>query len=238
MRRRRFHEAARAYERAVALWDVVPAPDRPVGEDYVEILYETSGALDTAQEAERARDAAQMAVDAVDPEREPLRSARLQERLAWSVYLTSDLAGAIDLLWAAVTRLDGRPPSGELAGCLASLANFTMYAGHYREAVPIAERAISVSDAVGARGREVEAMGALGASVALAGDCGRGLAVLRDALATAKALEEPVPIGMAYLGLASTLYDCDDLEESVDVGLAGSAWARGHAGPRIQRDGP
>ena len=107
------------------------------------------------------------------------------------------------------------PPSGELAGCLASLANFTMYAGHYREAVPIAERAISVSDAVGARGRRVEAMGALGASVALAGDCGRGLAVLRDALATAKALEEPVPIGMAYLGLASTLYDCDDLEEAV-----------------------
>ena len=102
-----------------------------------------------------------------------------------------------------------------------------MYAGHYREAVPIAERAISVSDAVGARGREVEAMGALGASLALAGDCGRGLAVLRDALATAKALEEPVPIGMAYLGLASTLYDCDDLEEAVDVGLAGSAWARG-----------
>ena len=36
---------------------------------------------------------------------------------------------------AAVTRLDGRPPSGEAAGCLASLANFTMYAGQYREAV-------------------------------------------------------------------------------------------------------
>ena len=83
---------------------------------------------------------------------------------------------------AAVARLDGRPPSGEAAACLASLANFTMYAGQYREAVPIAERAIVVSDAVGARGRKVEAMGALGASLALAGDCGRGLAVLRDAL--------------------------------------------------------
>ncbi len=32
---------------------------------------------------------------------------------------------------------------------------------------------------------------------------------------------------MAYLGLASTLYDCDALEESVDVGLKASAWAHG-----------
>jgi DNA-binding CsgD family transcriptional regulator len=32
---------------------------------------------------------------------------------------------------------------------------------------------------------------------------------------------------MTYLALASTLYDCDALEESVAVGLEGSAWARG-----------
>src|SRR6185369_8354910 len=43
-----FHEAARAYERAIALWESVPVADRPDGEDYVELLFETSGALATA----------------------------------------------------------------------------------------------------------------------------------------------------------------------------------------------
>jgi DNA-binding CsgD family transcriptional regulator len=81
--------------------------------------------------------------------------------------------------------------------------------------------------AAGARGREIEAMAALGASLAIAGDCDRGLAVLRQALAKARQLGEPIPIGMVYLSLASTLSDCDVLEESVAVGLEGSAWARG-----------
>src|SRR4029079_5578381 len=121
---------------------------------------------------------------------------------------------------------DGMPPSPEAAACLASLANFTLYAGRYREAVPIAEGAIAVSEAVGADGRRVEAMGALGASLAIVGDCERGLAVLRDALDIAKQQGGVFAIGMAYLGLSSTLYDCDALEESVAVGLEGSAWAR------------
>ena len=222
-----FHEAARAYERAMALWDSVPELDHPPGEDHVELLYEAAGAFDWALEAERSREAARLSVALVDAAREPLRAARLEERLAWSTYETNDLAGAISLLHETIGRLDGMPPSPEAAACLASLANFTLYAGRYREAVPIAEWAIAVSEAVGADGRRVEAMGALGASLAIVGDCERGLAVLRDALDIAKELGDVFAIGMAYLGLSSTLYDCDALEESVAVGVEGSAWARG-----------
>src|SRR5262249_21247893 len=98
---------------------------------------------------------------------------------------------------------------------------------HYREAAAAAEQAIAVSQAVGARGREVEAIGILGAALAILGDCDRGLAVLRDGLAMAHDVGDPDSIAMAYLGLASTLYDCNALEQSVAVGLEGSAWARG-----------
>lgn len=229
-----FHEAARAFERAVALWDSVPEAARPGGEDYVELLYETAGALMTADEPARGREAAHMAVARIDTARDPLRAARLEERLAWAVYLTGDLGGGISLLEAAVDRLDGRPPSVEAAGCLAGLATFAMYAGRYHDAVPIAERAIAMSQAAGAGGREVEAMGALGSALAIVGDCGRGLSVLRDALRKAHEVAEPVPIGVAYLSLASTLCDCDALEESVTVGLEGSAWARGMRYPGFQ----
>ena len=228
-----FHEAARAYERALALWDSVPDPDRPPDEDHVELLYEAAGALDWALEPERAREAARLSVALVDAATEPLRAARLENRLAWSIYETNDLAGAISLLRATIGRLDGMPPSPEAAACLASLATFTLYAGRYRDAVPIAERAIAVSEAAGARGRQVEAMGALGASLAVIGDCERGLAVLRQALEIAKQLADTSAISMAYLGLASTLYDCDALEELAQVGLEGSAWARGLSFPGL-----
>jgi DNA-binding CsgD family transcriptional regulator len=222
-----YHEAARAYERAIALWDSVSESERPAGEAYVELLYDAAAALDIALEYERARQVAQLAVDAVDAEQEPLRAARFAERLAWAVYLTNDLSGGIALLEPAIDRLDGGPPSVEAAGCLASLATFTFYAGQYRDAIPIAERAIAMSAAAGAPGRKVEAMGALGASLALTGDCARGLTVLREALEAAKVVGEAVPIALTYLALASTLFDCDALEESVAVGLDGSAWARG-----------
>ena len=123
-------------------------------------------------------------------------------RLAWSIYETNDLAGAISLLRATIGRLDGMPPSPEAAACLASLATFMLYAGRYRDAVPIAERAIAVSEAAGARGRQVEAMGALGASLAVLGDCERGLAVLRQALEIAKQLADTRRSRWRYLGLA------------------------------------
>ena len=222
-----YFEAARAYERALALWDIVPAVDRPADEDQVELLFETSGAFQTAIEPARAREAARAAVAGVDRDLEPLRAARLEERLAWAIYLTGDLTEAISLMQALGERVERLPASIEGAGCLATLATFTLYAGSYREAAAIAERAIAMSAASGASGRGIEAMGALGAALALQGDCDRGLEVLRDALAKAMVLGDAVAIGMAYLGLASTLHDCDALEEAVEVGFEGSAWARG-----------
>ena len=222
-----FFEAARAYERAIALWDSVPEADRPPGEDHVELLFETSGAFHTAGESERARDAAVLATAGVDAALEPLRSARVQERLAWSIYHTGDVAEAIRVLNDVIARLDGLPPSPACAGCLAALATLTLYVGRYREAVAIAERAIGMSQAVEARGREIEAMGVLGAGLAIVGACDRGLDVLRDALAKAHELGDPILISTTYLALASTLFDCDALDDAVAVGLEGSAWARG-----------
>lgn len=199
-----FFEAARAYERAIALWDSVPEADRPADEDHVELLFETSGAFLTASEPERARDAAALAATRVDGGHDPLRSARVQERLAWSIYYTGDVADAIRVLNEASERLDAVAPSPEGSGCLAALATLTLYVGRYREAVTIAERAIGMSQTVGSAHREIEAMGVRGAALAIIGDCDRGLDVLREALAKAHALGEPVLISTSYLSLAST----------------------------------
>lgn len=222
-----YHEAAKAYERAIELWDAVPAAQRPAGADLVELLYEGSGALMTALEPDRARDMARLAVERLGPAGDPRRRARLDERLGWAVYLAGDLASGTRVLEEAEGRLAGHAATLEGGAILAGLANFVVYAGKYREAIPIAERAIAACRAVGARGKEVEALGALGSSLAIIGDCERGLAVLREAMVLAHDLGDPITIGMAYLSLTSTLHDCDALEEAVTVGLEGAAWARG-----------
>jgi DNA-binding CsgD family transcriptional regulator/tetratricopeptide (TPR) repeat protein len=221
-----YYEAALSYERAVELWDAVPASERPPDADLVELLYEGSEALSTAQEPDRAKEMARMAVEQHGAAGDPRRRARLDERLGWAVYLAGDLGAGTRVLEEAAGRLAGRPASTEGASILAGLATFVMYAGKYRQAIPIAERAIAASRATGARGREVESMGALGSALAVLGDCGRGLSVLREGLALARQLGEPFPIGSAFLALASTLHDCDALEESVTVGLEGADWAR------------
>ena len=222
-----FFEAARAYERAIALWDSVPADARPADEDHVELLYETSGAFSTAGETDRALDAAALAATGVDPAIEPLRSARVRGRLAWCIYNTGDVAEAIRILDEVVERLETLPPSPESAQCVASLATLTLYVGRYREAVAIAERAIGMSRAVEAIDREIEGMSVLGAALAIVGRCDRGLEVLRGALAKAHQLGDPLLISMTYLSLASTLFDCDALDDAAAIGVEGAAWARG-----------
>ena len=60
-------EAAYAYERALDLWDAVPADDRPQDIDVVQILYEAALALIGSGQLLRARDVAGQAVERFDP---------------------------------------------------------------------------------------------------------------------------------------------------------------------------
>src|SRR5439155_2454171 len=110
-------------------------------------------------------DMARMAVELFDETSDPVKAARLRERLGWAVYLAGDLPGGTRLLEEAARRLEGKSPSPEKASILAGLANFTMYAGNYRGAIPIAERAVASGRASGARASEIEAMSALGSSL-------------------------------------------------------------------------
>jgi DNA-binding CsgD family transcriptional regulator/tetratricopeptide (TPR) repeat protein len=221
-----FPEAARAYERAAELWEAVPEADRPGDEHFPELLYEASDALLTADEPIRASDLARLAVEQVDPDREPLRSARLEERLAWAVYVAGDLAQGTRLLEETELRLRGSGPSPEYARTLASLATFIQYGGDYRRAITTAEQAVRACREAALPSHEIEALAILGSSLAIVGDCDRGLAVLREALDRATDLNNGSSLGMTYLALTSTLMDCNDLEEAAAVGLAATAWAR------------
>ena len=111
-----YAEAARQYERAIELWDIVPRrrpagrprPGRPVRRR------ERGG--DPRRRRRRAVNLAQRAIELVDaapgaglPIRE--RRARARERLGFAAWLAGDTATSIQLLEEAVELLDGTPPS-------------------------------------------------------------------------------------------------------------------------------
>ena len=228
-----FAEAARAFERSTELWDAVALDARPAAEDLAELQYEASGALLMVNETRRASDLARAAFHQVDPA-DVRRKARFGERLGWAVYLAGNLEAGTRILDNAAEALADDGPSEELSAVLSGLATFIVYGGEYRRAIPVAERAVRTSRLVGSAGREIEAMGALGSSLAILGDCEQGLAVLRQALAKAKDLNQGSPVGAAFLSLTSTLLDCDALDEAIQVGLEGADWARGIKVPGFQ----
>ena len=77
-----FTESLRAYERAIELWDAVPADDRPEAVDAAELYFEASMAAHVSGRVDRAPEFARVAVSLIDRTREPDRWVLANERLA------------------------------------------------------------------------------------------------------------------------------------------------------------
>jgi DNA-binding CsgD family transcriptional regulator len=219
-----FAEAARAYERALDLWDTVPEASRPGEIDEVQLLYETSMALDDGGEPHQAVEYARRAVDRFDRAVDPGRAAKLLQRLASALESSGDGAMGAASRDDAVALVTGNPPSADGAWVLAELAYRTWSLGGYGRARDIARRAIADARKVGARDTEGFALSTLGSSLAVMGDCERGLPMLRESLARTR--EGGGGDVLVWVTLASTLLDCDQPAEALNAALEGYEWAK------------
>ena len=181
-----YAEAAREYERATELWDVVPARDRPTDRDLADLFDSAASAAIVIGDAARAVSLARKAIELVDAAPDaaahPERRARAREQLGFASWLAGDTATSIQRLEEAVDLLDGMPPSTEQARVLAGLAANLMLAGQAAQSIPFAERAIATARAVGDAGIESRAMNMLGVDRAFLGDISAGIELLRAAL--------------------------------------------------------
>src|SRR5262245_537320 len=221
-----FVSAAGAYERALELWDVVPQADRPAGLSQVRLLEEAAGSMLAARELTRSGEVLRLALEQLDEGADPTLRARLLEMLARSLFLMNDFGGAISLLDAAAAAVAREPDSADGARVL-SLLSWTVWAhGNYRRAADLAERALRMSLATGARGPELMSTRTLGGALVVIGDADRGLPLLRESLVKGKDWGDLDARAECYQMLSSALADCDELEESIEVGLEGMAWLR------------
>jgi DNA-binding CsgD family transcriptional regulator/tetratricopeptide (TPR) repeat protein len=225
-----YAEAARQFERAIELWDVVPAADRPTDRALADLFDAASAAATVVGDGARAVNLARRAVELVDeaagPDGDRVRRAQARERFGLASWLAGDTASSIRSLEEAVGLLDGTPPSTDQARVLSGLAANLMLAGRSRESIPFAERAIDTARMTGDQGIESRAMGVLGVDQAALGNISGGIDLLRRSLEITNPAGDPTAIPRAYANLGSVLEMGGYLDEALAVSLAGAASIR------------
>jgi DNA-binding CsgD family transcriptional regulator/tetratricopeptide (TPR) repeat protein len=223
---RAFADATRAYERAIELWDAVPADDRPAGVDAADLYHEGAlGAMVSGRQG-LAVGLAKAAVDRLDPDVDLERWAAANERLARASWIHGGQDEGLMRLQATAARLEQTAPTPIRARILAALAGAHMLSGEHPRAIETARAAIDLARAVGSRQSEAHALNTLGTSTVLIGDCQAGLAWIRDGFAMSREINDVDDIGRCYANLSSCLLICGEAEESLDAALQGVAWAR------------
>jgi len=221
-----FPAAARDLERALDLWDAVPADDRPTDVDQIELLHELSLARWRATEMGGAVDAARRAVELSEQGTDMIRTASLIDRLGTIAWGAGEFDEALQSHARAVALLEGLPPSPTLARALSGYGAVLMLRGHERHSREVCREAIDVARAVGAELAELNAMNSLSVCLAQLGDCSQAMATMREVFERTPGVDDVHEMGRTYGNYAFVLQTCGRLEESVEVSAQGSEWAR------------
>ena len=97
-----------------------------------------------------------------------------------------------------------------------------MLAGRCAESIPFAERAIESARAVGAQVIESRALNILGVDHANLGSIATGIDLLRQSVAIALIVDDPIEVPRSYANLGSTLEFGGFVEEALETSLAGA----------------
>ncbi|MER5418766.1 helix-turn-helix transcriptional regulator [Streptosporangium roseum] len=166
-------EAHRHFEQALGLWDRVPDAERLAGTDHVRLALRTAAAAADMGDNHRA----------IAQAREIPPSAEVSERLAYYLYDSDDVPGAITAAEAAVAAAP--PGTPVLARALATLSRALSWGARHAEVRPLADRALEVARATGASDAEKSATIMLASGAEYEGDLTRaeelfGSAAARD----------------------------------------------------------
>src|SRR5918912_748572 len=138
-------EAAAQLERALELWDRVPDPEALAGTDRIDLLTRAGQAFHDAGSPARAEALLEKAIERVDPQADPHRSAALRERLARVQWTRNRGEQALATAQAALDLLGPDDTSRERASLESWWANSLMLMGRYQKAVRAAEQAMAVA---------------------------------------------------------------------------------------------
>jgi DNA-binding CsgD family transcriptional regulator/tetratricopeptide (TPR) repeat protein len=199
-------EAARLFERALALWPRVPEPERLAGAGLVELMVRAAQAHDLDGDRVRAEALYEAALREIDEAADPHAAADVLERLATLRWQLGAAEPSLATLERGLSLLPADDASRERALLLGLRAKFLMLRGRHRRAVPAARAALSAAVAAGEPAAHSRALNVMGTSLLCRGEVAEGVAHLREALDLA-ATERCAPELMsAYVNLADGLH--------------------------------
>ncbi len=208
-----YEVAQRHFERALALWDRVEAPEAITGIDRVELLRLSATCAGARGEGSRAVALLRDALAHVDEGADPLRAAGLYERVGNFLRVAGDATESFTAFDRAVALLPPHP-SVERARVLQTRAGVEMLLGDLRQARETATRAVEEARTVGDEGIEVQALNTLGFSRAGLGEVEEGLATLRAAYGRAR---RPADRSRAAVNLSEALDLAGHTEEALEL---------------------
>ncbi|MEU0274266.1 AAA family ATPase [Streptomyces sp. NPDC006307] len=245
-RKRHAHaEQLRLLERAMELWDDVPAEVRaslrPIDYadaypacgcapdssplSYLDLLAEAAVAARLCGERERALKIVKRALRLLDGDNDHLRAAWFWTERS---RLISNLGRGDG--WAEIATAQelvrGLPPSSVHAQVLAVAAGWGMLHAPGRESLAAAEQAVEYARLVQAEPIELNARLTLGGLMVDAGDIETGLAEMYAVRDRARELSLRTEAGRAYINLASSLEAVGRSREAARIGTEGIDYAR------------
>ncbi|MEO5986414.1 MAG: AAA family ATPase [Candidatus Limnocylindria bacterium] len=222
------HREGQAFlERALELWTRVPADRLPPGLERTVILEEAAEAAAQAGDTRRSIDLVRSALTETDTLAEPMRAGVLHHRLAWYLNEAGDWQAGVRAMERAVELIPLDPPTPERALVVADLAHSLMIRSRFSESMAMAEAALAVSRAVGARLGETLALTALGLDLACRSDLERGITMLRDGHMLALELSDAQAIFLSGVGLGWALDEAALHEEALDIARSARERLRG-----------
>ncbi len=220
-------EAHGHLERAIRLWDEVPAAAEVAGLELAEVCAWAAQLADHIGAAPRAVVLARRAIE-LTPDESWHRVALLHVRLGEYLHETAEDRAALDARERAVALTREHPGSSERAHALSSLAAGLMVAWRFAESLPMAREALAQARAVGAREAEVRALTVLGVDLVHGGHADEGIAIVEEALALAERTGDLIGLERAYVNLTDILTILGRQRAAARLGAIGTAAMRRH----------
>ena len=209
-------------ERALDLWDQVPAP----GLEYARLLYKTACAAHLAGDPHRALSLTDKALKRVDPEQDHELAALLHHLRSRDHHILGRGDGMADI-WAALELVDGEK-CPQVRVQITNSASFIkmLTSDDIDAALRFAEETALLADKIDSDLYRIAA--AITKGTVLAGQVSlgtheEGLAILRQAIIDGLGYGDPGIIGRGYINLCSALETLDRHQEAVQVARAGLA---------------
>ena len=220
-------EAHGHLERAIRLWDEVPAAAEVAGIELAEVCAWAAQLADHIGDAPRAVELARRAIE-ITPGESWHRVALLHIRLGEYLHGTAEDRDALDAFERASALTREHPGSSERTHALSSLAGGLAVEWRFAQSLPLAREALAQAPAVGAQEAKVRALTVLGLDLVHGGQTDEGIAMVEEALALAERTGDLIGLNRAYVYLTDVLLILGRQSAAARLGARATAAMRRH----------